>query len=112
MIELEWDPKDSTSSLPYQTAQGSSPVTNDGLMMIEYKGWSTNDAKPFAGVVRIPLSTVTQSATGSGTLGKANAPFSLIGAFADEECTRYEGTWTEAPGEVWTFSFDITVSPR
>jgi hypothetical protein len=106
MIQLEWEPDDD-SKYDYQVASVISQVRDGVQMIVQFKGWST-EAKPYTGVVRLPLSITKSTSTGTCTHGDKNAPFQLVGAFLDTEFTRYEGTWSEGPDYKSTFSFDTT----
>jgi len=106
MIQLEWEPDDD-SKYGYQVASVISLVRDGVQMIVQFKGWST-DAKPYTGVVRLPLSITKSTATGTCKHGNRDAPFRLIGAFLDTEFTQYEGTWSEAPDYRAMFYLDTT----
>jgi hypothetical protein len=78
-------------------------------LTIEYEGWSKGDSQPFSGTIKLPLNTAEHEVWGTGSLGRDPAPFRLVGAFKNEECTLYEGTWYEGPDYVATFSFETNV---
>lgn len=106
MIQLGWEPDDE-SKYGYQMASVISLVRDGVQMIVQFKGWST-DAKPYTGVLRLPLSITKSTATGTCKHGDNEAPFRLVGSFLDTAFTCYEGIWWEAPDYKATFSFDIT----
>jgi hypothetical protein len=105
MIEIEWEPHDS-SKYGYATALVTSLVSTDHLMVVQFKGKSS-EAVEYSGVMRLPRSVEESQATGTYRYGGVDATFRLYGAFQDSEFTVYEGTWIEGD-YVATVSFDRT----
>lgn len=107
-IRLEWK-----CTVPGFVSLAEARVTScartSNYLKIEYEGWVKDESKSFSGQVTVPLSTEEHETKGEGALGSAPVPYRLVGAFQNDECTIYEGTWYEDPGYTATFSFDASV---
>lgn len=84
-----------------QEAPDTSFASDGALMVVIFKGQTTTGI-PYKRVLRLPLSTTPTEAAGEYSSTGDDSAFKLIGAFKDEEFTRYEGTWSE-PGYVATW---------
>ncbi|MGJ7915557.1 hypothetical protein ACI48D_08810 [Massilia sp. LXY-6] len=105
MLEVEWEPC-TGCDYDYQKAEVTKLACDETQVTVQFKGWSTGNGQHYQGVVRLPLSMTNQPAFGTCKLGDKDAPFRLVGAFMNEEFTRYEGIWHEDPDYTATFSFD------